>query len=121
MSLTSKYLGKTKESFERYVGIISGLSNAELEMDTDFGVSRREGGITRTSEAYSRGTRDLYSLAARLALSDSLYDGELPFIVLDDPFISFDDKKTSAARKLLSVLAKERQIIYFTCSEARRV
>ncbi len=121
VSLTSKYLGKTKAGFERYAELIGGISSSELEMDTDFGVSRREGGITRAYDAYSRGTRELYSIAARLALSDSLYEGERPFIILDDPFISFDDKKTSAAASLLRAIAKERQIIYFTCSESRRV
>ena len=90
-------------------------------MDTDFGVTKQEGASTRAVEAYSRGTRDLFNLAARLALVDSLYEKEKPFIILDDPFTAFDDEKTGAALKLLREFGKERQIIYFTCAEARSV
>jgi len=117
-SMTARYLGKTKESFEKYTSLISGVEGA-FELNTAFGVAKLEGGRARPSEAYSRGTRDLYSLASRLALIDSLYDSESPPIILDDPFVFFDDEKAKAALLVLSEMAKERQIIYFTCSESR--
>ena len=118
-SMTAKYLGKTKAGFEKYAALIGGDEDGRFEMSTDFGVSKFEGASPKSTEAYSRGTRDLYNLAARLALVDSLYEGEGPFIILDDPFTAFDDEKTDAALKLLSRLGDERQIIYFTCSESR--
>ncbi|MBQ7332801.1 MAG: hypothetical protein IJW38_00455 [Clostridia bacterium] len=55
----------------------------------------------------------------RLSFSDSLYDGELPFLMLDDPFAYFDDEKLASARRLIEKLSNERQIIYFTASESR--
>ncbi|MBE6533112.1 MAG: hypothetical protein E7676_06415 [Ruminococcaceae bacterium] len=118
-NMTVKYLGKTKSAFEKYAEAISGVNGEEFLMDTDFGVSITDGGKAHPQDAYSRGTRDLYNIAARLALVDSLYEGEKPFIVLDDPFCSLDDKKTRAALELLRRFAKERQIIYFTCSSSR--
>ena len=90
-------------------------------MDTDFGITKQEGATTKSIEAYSRGTRDLYNLAARLALVDSLYELEKPPVILDDPFTAFDDKKTYAALKLLKEFSKERQIIYFTCAKSRTI
>lgn len=120
-NMTSQYLGKTKAGFIRYAEKISGITGESFEMDTDFGVTKVEGGGSKKIEAYSRGTRDLFNLAARLALVDSLYEKEYPFILLDDPFTSFDDKKTDAAIKLLRELSKDRQIIYFTCSKSRSV
>ena len=54
-------------------------------------------------------------------MTDSLYEGELPFLVLDDPFISYDDERGARARRLLSAIAKERQILYFTCSDSRDI
>ena len=120
-SMTAKYLGKTKAGFEKYTEIIDGIADRRFEMSTDFGVAKFEGASAKSVEAYSRGTRDLYNLAARLSLTDSLYEGEEPFIILDDPFIAFDDEKCAAALKLLCEIEKHRQIIYFTCSESRAI
>lgn len=118
-NMTARYLGKTKAGFLKYAEAIGGISDESFEMDTDFGVTKQEGASTRSVEAYSRGTRDLFNLAARLALIDSLYESEDPFIILDDPFTALDDGKTEAALRLLKEHSKERQIIYFTCSKAR--
>ena len=120
-NMSARYLGKTKAGFVKYAEIIGNISGESFEMDTDFGITKQEGATTKSIEAYSRGTRDLYNLAARLALVDSLYELEKPFIILDDPFTAFDDKKTDAALKLLKEFSKERQIIYFTCAKSRAI
>lgn len=119
-NITAKYLGKTIAGFNKYNEAISGNSDEQFEMDTDFGITKQVGGTTKPTEAFSKGTRDLYNLASRLALIDSLYEKENPFLILDDPFTAFDDKKTKAALKMLREFSKERQIIYFTCSDSRR-
>lgn len=120
-NMTVRYLGKTKAGFIKYAEKIGGISGETFEMNTDFGVTKQEGATTRDVEAYSRGTRDLYNLAARLGLLDALYEKESPFILLDDPFTAFDDKKTAAALKLLQEISKEKQVIYFTCAKSRSV
>ena len=120
-NMTSKYLGKTKAGFISYAERIGGITGESFEMDTDFGVTKQEGATTRAVEAYSRGTRDLFNLAARLGLIDALYERERPFILLDDPFTAFDDGKTEAALKLLKELSRDRQIIYFTCAKSRSI
>ena len=120
-NMTSKYLGKTKAGFIGYTERISGITGESFEMDTDFGVTKQEGATTRATDAYSRGTRDLFNLAARLGLVDALYERERPFIILDDPFTAFDDKKTEAALKLLKELSRDKQIIYFTCAKSRSI
>jgi hypothetical protein len=119
--MTVKYLGKTKAGFLKYAELIGGKAEEGFEMDTDFGITKQELGHTRQTEAYSKGTRDLFSLATKLGLIDALYQQEKPFIILDDPFTALDDGKTDKAIKLLKDLAKERQIIYFTCSKSRSV
>ena len=120
-NLTARYLGKTKAGFLKYAEKIGGVSGESFEMDTDFSITKQEGGTTKPTEAYSRGMQDLYNLATRLGLVDALYEKEKPFILLDDPFTAFDDKKTAAAIKLLKEFAKERQIIYFTCAKSRSI
>nr|MBQ8890563.1 AAA family ATPase [Clostridia bacterium] len=119
-NMSSRYIGKTRERFIHYASLISG-EEGEYFVDTDFTVKKNERGEARAETSFSRGTRDLFSLAMRLALVDSLYEGELPFLILDDPFISLDDRRRKRAMELISAIAKERQIIYLTCSEARAV
>lgn len=118
--LTSKYLSKTKTAFDRYIDIIGKESEELFTMNTSFEVMKNERGTLRDTEAYSRGTRDLYALAARLALVDSLYEDESPFIILDDPFAHFDDGKLENALSLLRLISNQRQIIYITCAESRK-
>lgn len=118
-TLTAKYLGKTREAFKKYADLIICDDPELFTMDTSFALLRSEGGDSKPTEAYSLGTRELFSLAMRLSLIDSLYEKEYPFIMLDDPFAHFDDKRTALGLKLISKIAEEKQIIYFTCSEAR--
>ena len=119
-NMTSRYIGKTREGFLKYEGLIGG-EGGDFALDTCFTVTKSDRGANRGEECYSRGTRDLYALALRLALIDTLFEGEEPFIILDDPFIAFDDEKCKRGRKLLSELAKTKQILYFTCSSSRAV
>ena len=119
-NMTSRYIGKTRDSFLKYESLIGG-EGGDYAVDTSFTVTKSERGAQRSEECYSRGTRDLYALALRLALVDTLFEGEEPFIILDDPFLAFDDDKCKRGKKLLSELAKTRQIIYFTCSSSRTV
>lgn len=119
-SMTSRYLGKAKAAFDKYIGQFSEESS-EYIIDTSFEISKSEYGTARKSEAYSLGVRNMHYLATRLAIIDALYENEAPFLVLDDPFVSFDDKRTARAAAVLNELAKNRQIIYFTCSQSRKI
>ncbi len=118
--MTAKYLDGTRAGFEKYISLID-ESQGEFTMDTQFTVTKRDLGKSRAEEAYSRGTRDLHALAIRLSLIDALYENELPPIILDDPFIGFDDNHTEKAIAVLKKLGAKRQILYFTCSRARRI
>lgn len=63
----------------------------------------------------SQGTADELYLAMRLALSDILSEEEQIPLVLDDALVNFDDKRMAKALDYLNELAKERQVILFTC------
>ena len=119
--LTAKYLGKTRRAFANYMSMIGEESTELFTMDTSFGITKSEGGGSRPTEAYSLGTQDFFALAARLALVETLYDNELPFVMLDDPFAHFDDKKCATALKVLKRISEKNQIIYLTCSKSRAV
>ncbi len=119
--ITSKYLSKTKTAFAKYIDAIGNEKSESFNINTSFEIMKSERGTLREAGAYSKGTRDLYALAARLALIDSLYENESPFIILDDPFAHFDDDKLKNALSMLRSISKYRQIIYITCTDARKV
>ncbi len=52
-----------------------------------------------------------------MAFVDAMYPGEKPFLIMDDPIVNLDDKKTEGSLRLLREIAREYQIIYFTCRE----
>jgi uncharacterized protein YhaN len=64
----------------------------------------------------SQGTQDQIYLAARLALLQVIAGGKQPPILLDDPFVAYDDTRLRATIQLLKRLHQQAQIVLFTCS-----
>ena len=118
--MCSKYLGKTRERFVYYENLIS-EGCGEFSVSSSFALTINELGKGRSEESYSRGIRDLYALAMQVALLDAMYPDNPPFLILDDPFIAFDDTRCKRGVALIKKLAEERQILYFTCSKSRAI
>ncbi|MFO8089046.1 MAG: AAA family ATPase [Desulfatiglandaceae bacterium] len=75
------------------------------------------GGALRVIENLSTGTRDVFHLAARLALARRMHQGDRPgLVVLDEPFHSLDGPRTLLALDVLQKFHREHgwQIILFT-------
>ena len=75
------------------------------------------GGTARYPDHLSRGTRDLFYFALRLTLAESSSkDGKVPLLVLDEPFHSLDEPRTTKALELLQAFQNEHgsQIIMFS-------
>jgi ABC-type hemin transport system ATPase subunit len=64
----------------------------------------------------SHGTRDQLYLAARLGLVRQITDNHQPPLILDDPFVSFDDERAARAIELLRAVGSDFQVILLTCS-----
>ena len=92
----------------------------DAKIDVDLNVSAIEKGGEKSTEYYSKGYQNLFEICMRFALTDVLFTGEKPFIILDDPFYNLDDEKLLAALKLVKDLSKEYQILYLICHESRR-
>jgi uncharacterized protein YhaN len=65
----------------------------------------------------SQGARDQLALSLRLAVADLLSAGIRPPLLLDDPFLAFDPKRTDAARQALAQIATDRQVILLSHRE----
>ena len=64
----------------------------------------------------SKGTIDQIFLAARIGLVRLVTQGRRPPLILDDPFVTFDDARAARAAILLRDLSSDFQVIYLACS-----
>ncbi len=119
-ALRERYVAPVKTVFLRYADAIERTIGDRVHMTPSFGITFERGGEIREDRHLSAGERSMCGLCFRLALIDNMYQGEKPFIVLDDPFIHLDEVHLESTLALLRELAGDRQILYFTCHESRR-
>lgn len=84
------------------------------EGSMDFKIYSDEKGDWVRPEELSGGAIDEFYLACRLALVRLIYGETRPPLVLDDPFMNFDEPRVMQTLEFLSKLSKEHQIIIFT-------
>ncbi len=119
-ALSTRYLDGMQESFTAFLKQLSEQEHLEAELDASLDVHMRQSGKSRSTESLSRGWRDLVLFCRRLSLTETLYrEGEQPILLLDDPFVNFDDRRMEAAKKLLQSLSERFQIFYFVCHSDR--
>ncbi len=128
-ALTSRYLVDIQTNFRTYMRILTEVDHDSVFSDeyssetytvtSDFCVNMTKFGKTRAATTLSRGGRDLVALCLRFAITDALFEGKKPPLILDDPFINLDDNKIDAAMALLKRVAEERQIFYVSCHSSR--
>jgi DNA repair exonuclease SbcCD ATPase subunit len=82
----------------------------------DFAVWAPERGDWVPAGLLSKGTVDQIYLAARIGLVRLVTQGRRPPLILDDPFVTFDDQRAARAALLLRELAADFQVIYLACS-----
>ena len=120
-NFAAKYRRPLLDGFKKYYGRLSGEEVSEFELDANIHMTKRVFGEARDVESYSFGNRDLIDICLRMALVDAMYHDEKPFVILDDPFVNLDEKRTKRAMAFLREVASDYQIIYFTCHTSRAI
>ncbi|MBQ2926271.1 MAG: AAA family ATPase [Ruminiclostridium sp.] len=90
----------------------------QVSLTRDLEVTVREGDslAERPLSYLSQGTADQLYLALRLALADLLLpQPEACPLILDDAFLTFDDRRLALALEVMAELAQTRQVLLFTC------
>jgi uncharacterized protein YhaN len=109
-------LRKTSELFSALtLGSFAALRTDFNESDEPILLGVRPGGERVGVQGMSEGTRDQLYLALRLASLDRYLDHNEPMpLILDDILINFDDSRSEATLKVLEVLSRKTQVIFFT-------
>ncbi len=108
-----------KESLQKLLPLLTEgkYKKVAVENDLTFSVYSDEAGEQLVPEKHlSRGTIDQFYLAVRFAFVDLISEQKNPPIILDDPFVSFDENRKEAALKLLKERSRTQQIFLLTCS-----
>ena len=98
----------------RYTGVF-------FDRDLRFSVQPASHLEPRALDYLSEGTKNQVYLAVRLAICRLALPQEDPCpLILDDVLLTFDDERAKHALEFLLELARERQILLFTCSGRER-
>lgn len=119
--LSSKYLQEINFNLNKYIKLLAENSNIidKTMIDIDLNTNIEVDGEKKSLEVFSTGYKDLIGICTRLALIDSIFEDETPFLILDDPFVNLDEEKIKKAVSLIKDISKKYQIIYFSCHESR--
>ncbi len=109
----------TLSHFKAHLLALGEKGGEDFRLDDRFSPSLLSADAYRSAEALSRAGKDAVSLSRSLALLCAMPTAAKPPLILDDPFLAYDDGRLAGALGLLDALGKEFQILYFTCSHSR--
>jgi DNA repair exonuclease SbcCD ATPase subunit len=116
----SQVSGAFRTGVSRHLGPITGGRYTQVDAQIDeaglhllvFTSDKRK---AVKADNLSRATQDQIYLAARMSLLDLVCDGRQPPLLLDDPFVNYDDARVANTVDLMRDLYRDYQIVLFTC------
>ena len=111
--------GDINECFDKYYAMLNNMDNTSYGINANMVLFAKEKGMYRDISLLSAGKKDIAGLCFRMALIGSMYKGERPFLILDDPFVNMDDESVLHAMEFTKIISREYQVIYFTCHRSR--
>ena len=113
--LQRRFAPRVTQRAQEILGKLTGGRYHSLTMGEDFSLQAGAGKEDVLHDAIWRsdGTVDQLYLSLRLAVAEEVTP-DAP-LVLDDALVRFDDERMAAAVEILRELAKDKQVICFTC------
>ena len=119
--LQSRFSPELGRLAAQYMSEVTGGRYEDVLINRDFSARTRtkDDAVARESEYLSAGTLDLMYLAVRLAVCElALPEGEPCPLIIDDALVNLDEKRFQQAMELLKKIARDRQILFFTCRQS---
>lgn len=116
-NVSGRYVQPMQQKFSEIISQLSVDRSIRLDVDLNLAVDTQIG--MKEKQFLSRGKQDLVEICKRFALIESIFEGEKPFIVLDDPFVNLDEPSLDASLKLIKKFASRFQIIHLVCHSSR--
>jgi uncharacterized protein YhaN len=111
-----------EEQTGKYLSLVTGGKYSKVivdEQSLDFQIfsDEKSDKVYADGGELSRGALDQFYLAARMAMLDMVSSDTKPLVLLDDPFVTFDDDRARRAMDLVKQISRDRQAILFTYSD----
>jgi len=113
-------LSELQKIFDKYIQVLTNKNYARATFSRD-GVIKffKSDNLMRVGmESMSLATKDTVYFALKLALIDSILKRRSIPIIMDDPFILFDDQRIAAVTSILKELSSKAQVILLTSKKA---
>lgn len=117
----AKYNKPVADGFRKYYRLFEETDGEEYSFDANMNLRVEDHGDFRKPGFYSAGSMDKIELCFRMGLIEAMFRDEKPMIVMDDPFVNFDDKRLAGGKRMIEALALNYQILYMTCHKSRVV
>lgn len=118
--ITNGYTYKIESAFRSYYSKLMDNNLGNILVDSDLRLHIVRNGDEHEVDNFSTGTVDCITICMRLALVNALFGNEIPFLILDDPFINMDDERTKCALEMIQKIAQDHQVIYLVCNSSRK-
>lgn len=118
-SFTARYTEPLLQGFRHYYDLLAGEEKEKIFMNANTQLRVVEYNLERDVMFQSSGKKDLIGICMRMAFVEAMYQQEKPFLILDDPFVNLDEKRVQGGIRFLEEIAKDYQVLYFTCHESR--
>lgn len=119
--LAAAYKEAMEEAFQEYLSKIEQKEYKEYEINIRLNILHYEEGKLREYYTLSKGKKDLVGICLRMALMEAVYKNvDNPVIIMDDPFVNFDDERLQSAMSFLEEVGERYQVIYFVCHNSRK-
>lgn len=122
--LSTRYIPSMCKELSKQIAYITDGEWSRVEVGGDLNpdnITLVEKDKRRNIDYFSKGIKEICLFTLRLGLAKQLYRDNIPLLILDDPFVNYDEEKFTKVCQILQDLSKSTQIIIFSCHQRSKL